>query len=87
MITPKDLISILRAEPFRPFRVQMASGHSFDVRHPEMVRVWRNSIILFTFVSDDPEIYDRWETVSLMLMERISLLDATVPPEGNGSHG
>ena len=59
----------------------MASGESFDVRHPEMVRVGRNSLMLFTFVSDDPELYDRWETISLMLMERISQSDATVPPE------
>jgi hypothetical protein len=62
----------------------MASGESFDVRHPEMVRVGRNSMILFTFVSEVPELYDRWETISQMLMERISQLDAAVPP-GNGS--
>lgn len=80
MIPPQELLSCLRATPFRPFRIHMASGESFDVRHPEMVRVGRNSIILFTFVSDQPELYDQWETLSLVLMERISLLDATVPP-------
>lgn len=60
----------------------MASGESFDVRHPEMIRVGRNTLILFTFVSDNPEIYDRWETLSLVLMKRISLLDAPVSSNG-----
>jgi hypothetical protein len=81
VIPPHELLSYLRAKPFRPFRIHMASGETFEVRHPEMVRVGRNSVMLFTFVSDDPDLYDRWETISLMLMERISQLDATVPPE------
>ena len=87
MIAPQELNNYLRAEPFRPFRVHMASGDTFDVRHPEMARVGRNSMILFTFVSDDPEIYDRWETISLMLMERVAQLDSTIPPGGNGTNG
>jgi hypothetical protein len=84
MIPPQELLSYVKAKPFRAFRIHMASGDTFDVRHPEMVRVGRNSLMLFTLVSDHPEIYDQWETLSLMLMECISLIDATVPPE-NGS--
>jgi hypothetical protein len=83
MIAPQEMLGYLKAEPFRPFRIHMASGQTFDVRHPEMARVGRNFLILFTFVSDSPELLDRWETISLMLMERVSLLDATVPPSGN----
>jgi hypothetical protein len=85
MIPPQELLSYIKAKPFRPFRVHMASGEMFDIRHPELVRVGRNSLMLFTLVSEHPEIFDRWETISLMLMERISLLDATVSPGGNGS--
>lgn len=81
MIPPQELLSYVRARPFRPFRIHRASGESFDVRHPEMVRVGRNSMMLFTFVSENPELYDRWETISLMLLARISQVDATVPPE------
>ena len=62
----------------------MASGATFDVRHPEMARVGRYSVILFTFVSDNPDIFDRWDTISLTLMERVSQLDATVGSNGAG---
>ncbi len=78
MIAPQELLNYLKAQPFRPFRIHMASGEHFDVRHPEMVRVGRNVLILFTMVSDSPDLFDRWETLSLMLMERISQLNATV---------
>jgi hypothetical protein len=77
MMTPHVVLQYLKEEPFQPFRIHMASGRSFDVRHPEMVRVGRSSLILFTFVSDSAEIHDRWETVSLMLIEHISQLETT----------
>jgi hypothetical protein len=37
MMTFKKLGDSVTAEPFRPFRIKMASGQSFDIRHPEMI--------------------------------------------------
>jgi hypothetical protein len=56
----------------------MASGRDFEVRHLEMVRVGRNSLVVFSFLSDDPDVYDKWETASLVLVESISHLEGTV---------
>jgi hypothetical protein len=42
-----------------------------------MARVGRNVLLLFTSVSDDPDIFDRWETVSLMLVENISFAETS----------
>jgi hypothetical protein len=83
MIAPQELLTYLKAKPFRPFRIHMASGETFDVRHPEMAKVGRNFLILFSYVSDTPDLLDRWETISVMLMERISHLDTTVTSSGN----
>ncbi len=80
MMPAQEILNYLRAQPFRPFRIRMTSGRTFDIRHPEMVRVGRGTILVFSFVSDDPEIYDRWDNVSLMLVEQLSHLDAQ-PPE------
>ncbi len=79
MMTSKEILAYVRAEPFRPFRIHMASGRTFDIRHPEMVRVGRNDLVIFSLVSDQPGVYDLWDTVSLMLIEFISHLDAPVP--------
>lgn len=84
MISANEIVSYLKAEPFRPFRIHIAGGATFDVRHPEMARVGQTSMILFTFVSDNPEIFDRWDTVSLVLMERVSQLESTAASNGTG---
>ena len=33
-----------------------------------MVRVGRRDVLIFTFLSDSPGVYDRWENVSLVLI-------------------
>ena len=75
MMTPQALLGYVKAEPFRPFRLHMASGKTFDVRHPEMIRVGRSNVLVFSFVSDQPEVFDEWQSVSLMLIESISHLE------------
>ena len=71
-------MSYVKAEPFRPFRSIWRAGRTFDIRHPEMVRVGKASLVIFTFVSENPEIYDNWDTVGLLLIESISHLDSAV---------
>lgn len=78
MMTPQSVLGYVKAEPFRPFRIHIASGKTFDVRHPEMVRVGRSNLLVFSFVSDQPEVFDEWQSVSLMLMESISHLEAPI---------
>lgn len=77
-MTPQEVLNYVQAQPFRPFRIRMNSGRTFDIRHPEMVRVGRRDVLIFTYVSDSPDVYDRWENVSLVLIESISPLEASV---------
>lgn len=79
MMNPSALLNDVKAQPFRPFRIHMASGKSFDVRHPEMVRVGKTNLLIFSFVSDQPEVFDEWQSVSLMLIESITHLESPVP--------
>ena len=78
MMTPQTVLGYVRAEPFRPFRIHMASGKTFDVRHPEMVGVGRTDLLDFSFASDQPDVFDEWQRVSLMLIESISHLEVPV---------
>jgi len=56
----------------------MASGRTFDIRHPEMVRVGTRDLIIFKFVSDTPDVYDDWDTIGLLLIESISHLEPSL---------
>lgn len=67
---PEDVLLWRNASPFAPFRLVMNSGTTFEVRHPELVRLLRTSLLLFQ-PTDNPGIYDRAEMIGLVLIERI----------------
>ena len=76
MMTTRKLVDYVTAEPFRPFRIKMASGQAFEIRHPEMILVGRTSVRVYSATGDDT--HDKWHDVSLMLMETVEPVDAAV---------
>lgn len=75
MLSPQTVLGYVKAEPFRPFRLHLASGRTFDVRHPEMIKVLKSSVLVFRTSGDAADLADEWESVSLMLTESISHLE------------
>jgi hypothetical protein len=71
---PRVVLDFVTAEPFRPFRVYMASGRTFEVGHPEMVRVGRSSVTVYQEPEGESGVSERWQEVSLMLLESIEPL-------------
>ena len=45
-MTVQTFHDLLHATPFRPFRLVMSSGQSYDVRHPEMAMLTRSDILV-----------------------------------------
>jgi len=81
MMTYRKLGEYVAAEPFRPFRIRMASGQAFDIRHPEMILVGRVSVRIYSLTGDDQN--EKWHDVSMLLMETVEPLDSPVP-QANG---
>lgn len=78
MITLRTIADPIAAEPFRPFRLHMASGRTFFVDHPEIIKVGRSSVTVFARPEPNTEEVDRWQEVSLMRLESVeSLLTIT----------
>ena len=76
---PEDLIHWVRATPFAPFRIRLNSGRAFEIRHPEMLRVGRSSINVYSFVGEPTDPYERLEMVSLVLIETVEPIEAARP--------
>jgi hypothetical protein len=76
---PDDLLIRLRATPFVPFRIRLNSGTTFEIRHPEMLRVGRSSVNIYSFTGGPTDPYERMEMVSLLLIEAIEPLEAPRP--------
>jgi hypothetical protein len=77
MLAPRIVLDFVTAESFRPFRIRMAHGPSFDVRYPETIRVGRTSVSVHGAIDTDQN--EKWHDASLLLMETIEPLDAPVP--------
>lgn len=45
-MTVQTFRELLTQRPFRPFRLVMSSGQTYDVRHPEMAMLTRTSILV-----------------------------------------
>ncbi len=71
---PADIQFWLKAEPFQPFRIIMVSGRTYDVAHPELVRVLRGSIVRFTPSGND-DFYARAEMIGLGLIDKIEAIE------------
>ncbi len=69
-----SILSYVRAEPFRPFRIVMNSGKTYDVRHPETIAVGRDVCIYYHRQQPDQP-FDRWESVSLLLVQNVEHLE------------
>jgi hypothetical protein len=78
-----DVQERLREKPFRPFRIIVSEGLSFDIRHPDLVFVGRRDLMIGFPGPDNPTAYDRVTRVALVHV--IALEDLPTPASpGNG---
>ena len=56
-MAPEDLRLLLRRQPFRPFRLIMSNGNTYDIVGPEWMMVsFRSTVIGYPGESGDGEI-------------------------------
>ena len=52
-MTVQTFRDLLAQRPFRPFRLVMSSGQTYEVRHPEMALLTRTDLLIGVDASDD----------------------------------
>ncbi|MHC4063793.1 MAG: hypothetical protein ACYSUI_04755 [Planctomycetota bacterium] len=78
-MSPKDLLELLKAEPFEPFELQLSTGEKLTVPHPENLLVGRTKCYLPIFKG---EIVDRMVYIALNHIATIEIVDGRA---GKGS--
>jgi hypothetical protein len=78
MMTPAVVRDYVKAEPFRPFRINITSGKAFKIRHPEMIKILKSHVLIFSPVGEASDFPEEFQSVSLMLAESISHLEAAI---------
>ncbi len=52
-MTVQTFRELLAQQPFRPFRLVMSSGQSYEVRHPEMAFLTRSDMLIGVDLGED----------------------------------
>lgn len=72
---PDEIRAHLRREPFRPIRIYISDGSSYDVRRPELMFVSRAEVVIGLDAGDD-ELPERCVYCDPLHITRIQPLDA-----------
>jgi hypothetical protein len=68
-----DLIGVLRARPFIPFRLVMTDGVTYEVRHPDMVLVSTTTAVVGYPDPANPGVALRYDIIALRLIIRLEM--------------
>jgi hypothetical protein len=71
-----DLLQYLNRRRFEPFRLHLTNGAKHDIRHPEMVKVFRSQAHVYFHRGDNPhDMVLRFDGVALLHINRVEMLD------------
>jgi hypothetical protein len=68
---PNELLQLIRAAHFVPFRVYLDDGSSYEIHHPDLVIVGVASAVIGFPSPDNPGLYDRTVIVALRHISRL----------------
>lgn len=71
---PDEIRAHLRRQPFRPIRIYVSDGASYDVRHPELALVTRAEVVI-ALDSGNDDIPERSAYCDPIHITRIEPLD------------
>ena len=70
-----ELLQMLRARPFMPFRIHMDDGALYEIRQPGFVLVCVASAIVAFPDPEHPGLYRSWEIISLRSIVRLERVE------------
>ena len=69
-MTADHLTQMMRAQPFRPFRIHLADGRSLDVSHPDFVARSPGGRTAIVYKADET-----FEVIDLLLVASLEVLN------------
>ena len=69
----RSLRQAARRQPFEPFRLTLTTGEKYDIRHPDLIMVGRQAIIIGLPLDDKEPVFD--ETIKIDLFHIVSIAE------------
>jgi hypothetical protein len=70
-MSAREILNLLRARPFVPFRIVTSDATTYEVHHPELVMVGGANAIIGYPDRNQPGAYDRFDIVSMRHIVRV----------------
>jgi hypothetical protein len=74
-MTLQDFRELLSQQPFKPFRLVMSSGQSYEVRHPEMA--WLTRTTIFVGINAEDGVPSEFKMCSLLHVTVVEPIEAS----------
>lgn len=74
-MTVQTFRDLLNERPFKPFRLVLSSGQSYEVRHPEMALLTKTDILVGTDAEPDG-VPSRFKICSMLHVTAVEPLEA-----------
>lgn len=81
-MTVQTFRNLLKERPFKPFRLVMSSGQSYEVRHPEMAMLTKSDILVGIDIEDDG-VPAEFKICSMLRVTAVEPIE----PTANGDQG
>ncbi|MFM7150240.1 MAG: hypothetical protein ACKO23_10400 [Gemmataceae bacterium] len=78
----EELTELLRARPFKPLRIHLTDGKSFDIYHPDLVLVLRQRVDIGLQPDPATGVLERVEHCSLLDIVRVERLSPAAVSAG-----
>ena len=82
----EQIMSAIRAQPFRPFRVTLTNGERHEIRHSELAMMVAGTLII-GYPDPDEQGRDRFAIVDLSHIAQIDRETAPVQPTPEDANG
>ncbi len=83
-MTRSDLLPYVRQKPFRPFRLVLSEGTAYEVRHPDLIMVGRDGVVIGQSKDPEQDFFDTTVLIDLWHVVRLEPLEATSTAKSNG---
>jgi hypothetical protein len=83
-MVPEELKDTLREQPFRPFRIVLTDGETYDIRHPDLLWVGKRTAYVGLTRRPGDEFHDRAVKVDLLHIVRVEPLEPASRQKKNG---
>jgi hypothetical protein len=74
-MSPEAIRDLLKRKPFAPFQINLSSGQTIDVRHPEFVLLTKNGMVVS---------YPDSDRISICAFLHIASVDTLIASQAGG---